>query len=111
MRTSGCCPVGDVAGDALGDAVPEPGYDAGRLTTTDAVMVDDVVELGLLAEAAGGCGWFRLAREDSRSGVGSLGGDRFGWARIWMSFSSSSCAVDSGVAPRWCFCITNSADY
>lgn len=28
----------------------ELGYDVGRLTTTDAVILDDVVELGLLIE-------------------------------------------------------------
>ena len=28
----------------------EFGYDVGRLTTTDAVMLEDVVELGLLIE-------------------------------------------------------------
>jgi hypothetical protein len=121
MRTSGCW-SGDVAGEApgeMGDAgsTSDPGYDAGRFTTTDAVIVEEVVEFGLLMEASEAHAalavpavatppaefvWLRLARE-RRSGVGSLGGERLDCIRIWISLSSSSWAADSGVAPRWCF--------
>jgi hypothetical protein len=56
IRISGCW-SGDVAGDAPGDAgdagsTSDPGYEAGRFTTTDAVIVEEVVEFGLLMETS-----------------------------------------------------------